>query len=245
MDAPILLGFAAGLVSFVSPCILPMISVYLTLITGMTMEELTERPGLVVRGAVVRNTAFFALGFTLVFTLAGGAAGWIGTLFEELGRSLEIGGGLLVIILGLSMVGLFQAAWLHKVGVPLRRPRLQSRGPLGSFGVGLFFAVACSHCIAPTLLSMLAVAGLTGSVSGGMMTMLAFSLGLTIPYLLTAVAITPVLEWLGGRRRLAKRLNAGTGALLAGFGLLMVTGQFTRLTEVASRLIPFRLPLGM
>src|SRR5680860_612253 len=78
VEAPIVLALAAGVVSFLSPCIVPMISVYLTLITGMTMDELTARPGLVIRRTIVVNTLLFALGFTIVFTLAGGAAGAIG-----------------------------------------------------------------------------------------------------------------------------------------------------------------------
>ena len=245
MDAPILLALAAGVVSFLSPCIVPMISVYLTLITGMTLEELTAQPGLVVRRSVVLNTVLFALGFTIVFTLAGGAAGAVGAALARASRGLEIGGGVVIVVLGLSMTGLFQLPALQKLRLPLKRPTTKPKGPLGAFVVGLFFAVACSHCIAPTLLSMMAVAGATGSVGGGMLTMLAFSLGLTIPYLATAVAITPMLQTLARYKGATRWVSAGTGVLLAAFGLLMLSGEFTRLTEISSRLLPFRVPLGM
>ncbi|HZJ03086.1 MAG TPA: cytochrome c biogenesis protein CcdA [Thermoleophilia bacterium] len=244
-EAPILLAFAAGLVSFLSPCIIPMISVYLTLITGMSLEELTGRPGAVARRAILLNTLLFSLGFTIVFAVAGGAAGWIGALLTEATRTLEIFGGVVVLGLGLSMAGLLKLDWLHKIGLPIRRPQRRPRGLLGSFGVGLFFAVACSHCIAPTLLAMLTIAGMTGTVSSGIVTMLAFSLGLTAMYMLTALAISPVLSRLGRHRGAARAVHAGAGVLIAAFGLLMVLGEFTRLSELASRLIPFHAPVGM
>ncbi len=245
MEAPLLPALAAGVVSFLSPCIVPMISVYLTLITGMTMEELTAKPGLVVRRTIVVNTLLFALGFTIVFTLAGGAAGALGAALQQATRGLEIGGGLFIIVMGLSMAGLFRLGFLDKMRLPLKRPLTKPKGPLGSFAVGLLFAVTCSHCIAPTLLSMMAVAGSTGSPSAGMATMLAFSIGLTVPYLATAVAITPALRVLSRHKQTTRFVAAGTGVLLAGFGLLMVAGQFTRLVEISSRLLPFRVPLGM
>lgn len=245
MEAPILLALAAGVVSFLSPCIVPMISVYLTLITGMTMDELTARPGLVVRRTIVVNTLLFALGFTIVFTLAGGAAGALGGVLQRATRGLEIGGGLIVILMGLSMTGVFRLGFLDKMRLPLKRPITKPRGPLGSLVVGLLFAVTCSHCIAPTLLSVMAVAGTTGSPVTGMATMLAFSIGLTIPYLATAVAITPALRVLSRHKNTMRFVGVGTGVLLAGFGLLMLGGQFTRLVEISSRLLPFRVPLGM
>jgi cytochrome c-type biogenesis protein len=245
VQAPILLAFAAGVVSFLSPCIIPMISVYLTLITGMSLDELRGSGGLVSRRSLISNTALFCLGFIVVFTLAGGAAGALGSLIDDSRRVLEVGGGAVVVVLGLSMTGLLQISWLQKLGLPLNRPSRKPRGPLGSFLVGLFFAVACSHCIAPTLLAMVAVAGSTGSAAGGMLTMLAFSLGLAVPYLLTAVAVRPALQWLAGRSVFARRVQLASGVLLAAFGVLMVAGEFTRLTEITTRLVPYTPPLGM
>ncbi|HZK49657.1 MAG TPA: cytochrome c biogenesis protein CcdA [Thermoleophilia bacterium] len=245
MEAPIVLALAAGVVSFLSPCIVPMISVYLTLITGMTMDELTARPGLVIRRTIVINTLLFALGFTIVFTLAGGAAGAIGAALQSATRGLEIVGGVVIILMGLSMAGVFRLRFLDKMRLPLKRPLAKPKGPLGSLVVGLLFAVTCSHCIAPTLLSMMAVAGTTGSPVTGMVTMLAFSLGLTVPYVGTAVAITPALRFLSGHKRAARFVGVGTGVFLAGFGILLLGGQFTRLVEISSRLLPFRVPLGM
>jgi cytochrome c-type biogenesis protein len=245
VEAPILLALAAGIVSFLSPCIVPMISVYLTLITGMTMDELAARPGLVVRRTIVVNTLLFALGFTIVFTLAGGAAGAAGALLQQATRGLEIGGGLIIILMGLSMAGVFRLGFLDKMRLPLKRPLSKPKGPLGSLAVGFVFAVTCSHCIAPTLLSMMAVAGTTGSPMAGMLTMLAFSLGLTIPYVATAVAITPALGVLSRHKEATRFVGVGTGVILAGFGFLMLGGQFTRLVEISSRLLPFRVPLGM
>ena len=245
MEAPLVLALAAGVVSFLSPCIVPMISVYLTLITGMTMEELTAKPGLVVRRTIVVNTLLFALGFTIVFTLAGGAAGALGAALQRTTRGLEIGGGAVIILMGLSMAGVFRLGFLDKMRLPLKRPLNKPKGPLGSLAVGVLFAVTCSHCIAPTLLSMMAVAGTTGSTATGMATMLAFSIGLTLPYVATAVAITPALRLLSRHKQTTRWVGVGTGVLLAGFGLLMVGGQFTRLVEISSRLLPFRVPLGM
>lgn len=245
MSVPVVLAFAAGVVSFLSPCIVPMISVYLTLITGMTLEELKAAPGLWARRSIIVNTLLFVLGFALVFTAAGGAAGAVGSLFAQARRPMEILGGVVIVMLGLSMTGLLQITlpgWVH---IPAGRLRRHPRGPLGSFAVGLFFAVACSHCIAPTLLSVMAVAGTTGSPEAGALTMLIFSLGLALPYLATAVAIGPVLELLARWKVGMGWVRPGTGIVLVGFGLLMIGGQLTRLTELSSRLLPFKAPLGM
>ncbi|MCL4368291.1 MAG: cytochrome c biogenesis protein CcdA [Actinobacteria bacterium] len=245
MNLPLTLAFAAGILSFVSPCIVPMITVYLTLITGKTMEELTAGGGAPARRKLVLHTALFALGFTLVFTAAGGAAGAIGGLLEQFRRPLEIGGGVIVIALGFSMAGLFKLPWLQRLRLPFERPERRPAGPLGSLAVGVFFAVACSHCIAPTLYSMVVVAGTTGSPGRGMILMLAFSLGLAVPYLLTAVAIAPVLRRLSAWKGGVRWVQAGTGGLLAVFGVLMLAGQFARLVEISGRVLPFKIPLGM
>jgi len=197
VSVPVVLAFAAVILSFLSPCIIPMISLYLTLVTGTTLEGLKEKSAGWRRSAIMVNTLLLVLGFALVFTAAGGAAGAVESLFEQARRPLEIVGGVLIVMLGLSMAGLLRLRLAGRFHIPANRMRHRPRGPLGSFAVGLFLAVACSHCIAPTLLSVMAVAGTTGSPEAGALTMLIFSLGLALPYLATAVAIGPVLELSG------------------------------------------------
>ncbi len=244
MDVLLALAFAGGVLSFLSPCIVPMVSVYLTLITGTTLDELKGTQGHLKRRAVLLNTLLFVLGFTVVFTLAGAAASQMGSLFEQARRPLEVGGGVLIVVLGLSMTGLFQLRVLERLHIPASRMR-RPRGPLGSFGVGLFFSIACSHCIAPTLLAVLALAGSTRSAATGALTMLVFSLGLALPYMITAVAVGPALERLSKWKGATTFVRPATGVLVAGFGVVILVGRLPFLTELSARILPFKVPLGM
>jgi len=225
-----------------------MIAVYFTLITGLTVEQLTTIENRArLRRDVMFKTLLFVAAFTLVFTLAGGAAGTVGELFNSKIRWFNLLGGIFVIVLGLKMMGAIKGEWLEKISLQKILPvSFRSKnGYLMAFLVGIFFAIACSHCIGPTLYSVLIAAGTTGSALTGMKVMLVFSLGLAIPYLVVAYFITEALDRIKKMAKAGRHISFGVGALMVFFGILMALNKFTLLTEFFYKLLPYRLPLGM
>lgn len=246
-QTPYVIPFIAGILAFVSPCIIPMITVYLSLITGLTTEELLSSENKAkVKAKLFGNTIFFVIGFAVVFTLAGGAAGYIGKYILAWSRWLNVVGGVFVVVLGLSLAGLFRTPVFRRLDLGRRlKVKPGSLGYPGSLLVGAFFAVACSHCIGPMLYSVLLYAGSTGTAVGGMGTLAAFSLGLAIPYLIVAAALGESLEYLGKIKKYQKAIGAVAGLLLVALGALMIADKFTLLAQLFGRLLPYKLPLGM
>lgn len=245
MSSYYILAFTAGIVSFVSPCIIPMLSGYFTFITGLSLKELRKLPGnKSLRREIFFKTLLFVLAFTIVFTLAGGTAGAFAKLLKEYGRVLNFIGGTAVILLALNLLGFFKRKTPKGCEIP------QSEETGGSsyikvFGIGLVFALACSHCIGPVLYSILIMAGSLGSVSAGMSVMFFFSLGLAIPYLLAGLFMDRVIRAIHKTQRVEKPLNVLLGLIMLGMGILIMTNKFTILTGWASIILPFKLPIGM
>lgn len=248
MDSLYQIAFLAGLLSFVSPCIIPMITVYFSLITGISIDELekVEDRSRLAKSLFIK-TVLFVLAFTIVFTLAGGAAGEVGRLFKQKLWILNAAGGIFIILLGLKTMGIIKMTWLDKIN-PHRHYEMKNpvrNKYLTAFLVGLFFAVACSHCIAPTLYSILILAGGAGSPATGMVAMFFFSVGLAIPYLLMALFIS---RGMGLMNRLAHHKRAvalGTGLFMVVLGGFMLADKFSLVTGFLNRLLPYKLPLGM
>lgn len=243
-------AFVAGALSFFSPCILPMLTVYFTMITGLSMEQLTNMgQDRSMRRSIVINTALFALGFGLVFTAAGAAAGQVGSLLPKLIPILSAIGGIFVIGFGLYLVGLNRLPVIRRI---LTWQRHYEHGELSmgnrgftAFATGLVFAVACSHCIAPTLYSILIFAGSTGSAQSGAIMMAAFSVGLAIPYLIVAFGFGEATGALRRLRPYSRHISAVSGILMVLFGVLLLSGKFALLTQWFSGWLPYRLPFGM
>ncbi len=249
MDNLFNIAFVAGLISFFSPCIIPMISVYFTLITGLSVDELNNiGDHRRLRRLVFVRTILFVLAFTMVFTLAGGAAGEIGRFFNDNMGILNFIGGTFIIILGFKVIGVFRLEWLERINLQKYLKFTGIKGGnryLTAFLVGFFFAIACSHCIGPTLYSVLIAAGATGSSSNGMLVMFLFSVGLAIPYLVVALFIQRALGILGRLTKYKEFFARIMGLLLILFGFLMVINKFYLLTQFFSKLLPYKLPLGM
>lgn len=244
----IALAFTAGLFSFLSPCIVPMLSVYFSLISGQSFRDLRDLSAAeAIRKGVLKSTLGFIAGFTLVFTAAGAAAGQVGSLLERSMGVLNLVGGVFVIVIGLMMVGLLPQDLLQRLTLRHRDMDAAPPGPRvwSSFLVGLFFAVACSHCIAPTLYSVLIYAGTTGSPITGALLMTAFSLGLAIPYLLSGLFLGNTVRLLKGASAPRRWVQWATGVLMIGLGLAMITGKLTWLTAAVGQFWPFKLPMGM
>jgi cytochrome c-type biogenesis protein len=231
-------AFLAGLLSFLSPCVLPLIPSYVTFITGMSLDELTaqEVARQKVRKTVLVHGFLFVLGFTIVFVILGASATFLGALFFYASRWVERVGGALLILFGLYLLGLLRLPgadreWrVHLAEKPL--------GYLGTVLVGVTFGAGWTPCIGPVLGAILMLAGTSGSVAGGVGLLLVYSLGLAIPFLLAALLLQ---RFLGSMRRISPWLpwvSRISGALLLVLGLLMITGSFTALTAMLGRYTP-------
>ncbi len=242
-EVTLIYSFFAGVLAFLSPCIIPMITVYLSLITGVTMEDLEQLRLFETRKRIITSTIFFVLGFGLIFTVAGGAASLIGKIFRSYITWINLVGGISVIILGLHMSGILRLGIFQHLNFS-KRFKLPQKGvgATGSFLVGIFFAIVCSHCIGPFLYSMLIYAGASGSVSQGASTLAFFSLGLAIPYLLTGAAITRMVDYLKVFKAKARIVTLVSGASLVLFGILMASDKFTVLSQIVARVLPYSFP---
>jgi len=240
-----IIAFLAGIISFISPCIIPMLSVYFSMITGLSLKELRNLPSdKNLKKYVLGNTLMFILAFTIVFTLAGGAAGLMAGFLTKYGRYFEFLGGIMVIVLGLNLIGIIKLGFVNSCNMPENKAKFGS-SYLSSFVVGLIFAVACSHCIGPVLYSILIMAGSLGSVSNGMLVMFLFSVGLAIPYIVAGLYMDKIIKIIHKTHKVSKILNIVTGAIIIALGILILTGNFNLLTTFTAKLIPFKLPVGM
>ncbi len=240
-----LFPFFAGILAFLSPCIIPMVTVYLSLITGLTVDKLLDDTTAVVRRQVVANTAYFVAGFAVIYIAAGAAAGYVGNFLSANQDTLNLVGGSIIILFGVQTMGLLKSLPLNPLVLLNRVKVARSDGAVSavptrvrSFGVGLLFAVACSHCFGGLLTSVLVSAGVRGSQTGGALSLAMFSLGLAVPFMILAWTVSPVIEKLKrvqGRLRLVNMLG---GAFLIFFGMLTATGRFSLLAEFFSGLSP-------
>jgi cytochrome c-type biogenesis protein len=220
-------AFAAGLVSFVSPCVLPLIPGYLSFVSGVGFDRLGARPQ-----RVVATTALFVLGFTAMFVALGAGAAWFGGALLQNRRSLEVAAGVFVAFAGVVCAG-----------VPLPRPLLAERrlalprsgGTVTPTLAGVAFAVGWTPCVGPTLAAILALAASDVHPTQGAMLLAVYSLGLGVPFLLFALLFTRTLSLAQSLRRHQRAVSAVSGSLLVAFGVLLSTGELMRLTTQLAR----------
>jgi cytochrome c-type biogenesis protein len=219
-----LLALVAGVLSFSSPCTLPLVPGYLGYMSGVSSS----------RGRTLGAACLFVAGFALVFTALGAAASSLGVLLLDHRSLLEKAAGVLIVLLGLFVLGLIRPPFLLREGRPLME-RVRP-GPAGAFLLGLAFAFGWTPCIGPVLASILALAGAQGTVARGVALLLLYSLGLGLPFLAAAVAVEHVRSLSGWLRRRASVVNATGGVLLVAMGALVFLGQFTVLLSPALEL---------
>ena len=219
-----LLALAAGVLSFSSPCTLPLVPGYLGYMSGVSSS----------RGRTLGAACLFVAGFALVFTALGAAASSLGALLLDHRALLQKVAGILIVLLGLFVFGLVRAPLLMREGRPLMgrvRP-----GPAGALLLGLAFAFGWTPCIGPVLAAILALAGAQGTVARGVVLLLLYSLGLGVPFLAAAVAVEHFQSVSGWLRRHAAAVNATGGALLVAMGGLVFVGRFTEVLSPALEL---------
>jgi len=225
----------AGVVSFISPCVLPLVPPYLCFLAGVSIEELAEARRLsAARRRILGSALAFVAGFTTVFVALGATASAIGqglrllvystvTVFGVTFNPVSLVAGLLIMVMGLHFLGLF------RVGLFYREARMtvaqKPPGVLGAYLIGLAFAIGWTPCIGPVLTAILAVAGSEDTVSRGAALLGAYSLGLGVPFVAAAIFAESFLSWAGRFRRHLGRVEKAMGAMLVATGILFVTGQ--------------------
>ena len=226
-DLQIYFGVAlAGLVSFLSPCVLPLVPPYLGYLGGTTIDELAAEGGVPahVWRRVILASILFVLGFTTVFVGLGAGASLFGQLIQTYKRELEIVAGIVIILFGLHFLGIFRIGLLYKEA---RYHGTHHHGVsyVGSYVIGLAFAFGWTPCIGPILATVLALAANEGSLATGVKLLFVYSLGLGIPFILAAVAIGPFLGFMQKFRRHLDKVEKAMGVLLIITGLLFFTGS--------------------
>jgi len=224
-------AFAAGLLSFLSPCVLPLIPSYVGFLTGMSVEEVERR-----RGTAVLHGLWFVAGFTLVFVILGAAASALGGLLRDYQQWLGRAGGVLLILFGLYLLGVLRPAFL------MRERRIElARKPMGYVGsgvVGFTFGAAWTPCIGPILGGILTLAATQTGLARGVMLLVVYAAGLAVPFLLTALALDRFLIWFQRFRPYIMWVDRIAGALLVVLGVLLVTDNFTVLAGYLQGLTP-------
>jgi cytochrome c-type biogenesis protein len=222
-------AFAAGVVSFLSPCVLPIVPSYVSFVTGLTLEELQEGDGRAARRQAALHSALFILGFSGLFVVLGATATAMGGVLVHYLPVLQQVGGVVVILFGVYMLGLLRIPSLMEE----RRVHLASKpaGKIGSVVAGAAFGAGWTPCIGPVLATILLYAGLEATVVRGTLLLAVYALGLGLPFFVAAVTLNWFLSSTRGLRRWLGALERVTGGFLVLVGILMITGRFAALSR--------------
>src|ERR1051325_10895652 len=227
--------FFAGIVSFLSPCVLPLVPGYISLISGASIEELKEKDRKLLT-TVLLHSLMFILGFTVVFVVLGAVATGIGQMAHEYKKYLSWVAGAVVIIFGLHLTGIFKIKALYA------DKRLHSikggKSPIGAFLVGFAFAFGWTPCLGPYLSVILGFAGNTDTVQKGIILLWVYSMGLAVPFLITSLLLDRFMEFYGGFRRHLHKVEVVSGVFLMVIGVLFVTHRFTILSGWLGKVFP-------
>ncbi len=234
-DVSFPLAFAAGLLSFVSPCVLPLVPSYVSFITGLSFENLTaasadERAG--IRRLTMKNSAAFVLGFSSIFIGLGASSSVIGQWFFHYQNTIRIAGGVLIIIFGLFISGILKLNFLMRE----RKLHLRGRpaGYIGAYLIGMTFAAGWTPCIGPILGSILLVATTKGSALYGLKLLSVYSLGLALPFLAAALAMNSFLSYSKHIMKYMRVVMLISGLILTVFGVLLLTNKVRGLSGLVS-----------
>jgi cytochrome c-type biogenesis protein len=247
-DVTLLAAFGAGLLSFISPCVLPLVPGYLSYISGLSLDEMrgtavvaggtavaVARPAAARRQVAIASLAFI-IGFSLVFIALGAAASAIGQFLIQKQEIFNRIAGAVIIVFGLHTMGVLRIEWLYQ-----ERRVQTSRKPAGVFGAGLVgvaFAFGWTPCIGPILAGILALAGSQDTVGQGVQLLAVYSLGLGVPFMATALMINRFFSAMGRIRRHYHTIELVSGALLVIIGLLIFTNRFTVIAKWLTQYLP-------
>jgi cytochrome c-type biogenesis protein len=233
----LLAAFLAGVISFVSPCVLPLVPSYITFITGLSFDELTaSEQGPRVRRLTLIHSLSFIFGFSLVFIALGATATAAGQFLRQHQDTLRVVGGVFITFFGVYLTGILPIPFLsrerkiHLSGKPL--------GVLGSVLVGITFAAGWTPCIGPILASILLYASTAQTVGTGILLLSVYSLGLGVPFLIASLGMNSFLAASSRLRRSLRTIEVVSGAILIVFGIALVTNMFSSFVSFIARFIP-------
>jgi cytochrome c-type biogenesis protein len=232
----IFIAFGAGLISFLSPCVLPLIPGYISYISGSSLNELLEKKSINIIPII-----FFSIGFSIVFISFGATATFLGNLILDNSYHLRIISGILIIIFSLQIIGIINIKFLNY------EKRYQSNINPGNFGailIGMAFGFGWTPCIGPILGSILALASIEESLNRGVLLLFSYSLGLAIPFILSGYLIQRFMIFSKNLKRKMNVISKTGGALLLITGILMITNQLQALGFYLLRYFPFLQNLG-
>ncbi|MCS6779179.1 MAG: cytochrome c biogenesis protein CcdA [Geminicoccaceae bacterium] len=231
LEVGFLAAFGAGVLSFLSPCVLPLVPPYLCFLGGLSMEQLqggvAGEEAAALRRRTVLASLMFVLGFGTVFVTLGATASALGRLLAEWSLVLAQIAGVVIIVLGLHFLGVFKIALLNR---DIRFQPEKPAGLLGAYLIGLAFAFGWTPCVGPVLAGILFVAGTEETVLRGALLLAAYAAGLGLPFVLAALLLDRAVAGLRRMRRWIPTVERATGALLVGTGLLFVTGRLNELS---------------
>jgi cytochrome c-type biogenesis protein len=231
-------AFVAGLISFLSPCVLPLVPGYVSMISGAGVEELKSGEAQLMRRVMVNSIAFIC-GFSVVFIALGAAATEIGQVLGAYKHTLARVAGVVIILFGLHLTGIFKIkalytdARLHSVK--------GSSTPLGAFVIGFAFAFGWTPCLGPILSAILTIAGEQDTLGKGILLLAVYSLGLAVPFLVTSLLMERFLKFYSRFRSHMHAIEVASGSLMIALGILLVIGRFTLISSWLSFLNRFAL----
>lgn len=237
-------AFLAGVISFLSPCVLPLVPGYISFIGGQSLDELKQN-----RLASRKNLAAlglslcFVLGFSVVFIAFGASASLIGRLLSAYRYEMNIVGGSIIIIFGLFMTGLFRFGWIQRE-FRFHGEDLKGGRPLAAFLLGLAFAFGWTPCIGPILGAILTLSATSGLLSDGTALLAIYSAGLGVPFILAAVFTDRFLQHAKGLRRHGPKLQLFAGILMIIMGIAMISGYLTTFGWWLLKVFPFLGQIG-
>src|SRR5258707_5868804 len=225
-----LIAFAAGLGSFLSPCVLPLVPGYISLISGISIDHLKGDGGSSAgaRRAVILNSLAFNAGLSVIFLTLGATAGLVGAAITK-NPWVRIVGGIIIIIFGLHLIGLLKIKWLYRATRQFSGEK--PRGMFGSLTLGIAFAAGWTPCIGPILGGIIGLAATSGGWRSGLVLSAFYSAGLAVPFLLTGLGINKFLGFYGHFRKHLHKVEVVSGIVLILVGLLVMTGQSTLLAS--------------
>ena len=233
-----LVAISAGLFSFLSPCVLPLVPSYLSFISGMSFEELQDsRSNREIRRKVIFNSLLFILGFTLAFVALGVSFSFLGGLFSRNQEIFRIIAGGIIVFFGIYITGLLKIPQIMKTKQFIELKN-KPAGYIGSIVVGFSFAIAWTPCIGPILGAILTMAGSSGKAVVGAWLLTAYSIGLGIPFFLSSVAFGSFFNFSKRFRKYIGVVQVSSGIILVIVGVLIITGYFSLLNSYAIRSTP-------
>lgn len=238
----VLTAFAAGIVSFLSPCVLPLVPGYLSYVAGHSAHGIAQPASAHARLSELALSALFVLGFSTVFIALGASATALGQLLLAYRYEANIIGGAIIVLFGLFMTGLVKLPWLER---DLRfHTRIPGGRPLGAYGLGLAFGAGWTPCIGPVLGVILTLSAVASNTASGIALLSAYALGLGLPFLASAFFTGALVRRLKALRRAGRALQIGAGVIMIIMGIAIMTGQLTTFSYWLLQAFPVLAKIG-